>query len=206
MQVQTFLRRLKACQSTSVSVDLYFYLFICKIILFNSWLNQGLLSPADICMQEASVFDRPAQPVSWRHPALPEGLPAVGWALPGHCTQLHVRLCPGAERRRRLSEPRRSARWHARRAAPISHQKNQQVLLPGPDQWRGPWVCGVMVAETRRPQGGLLRCSASDVEMCQASGNETRECRRGGFCSWQQWVNWQRVGCLFTYHFRQIIW
>lgn len=49
-------------------------------------------------------------------------------------------------------------------------------------------------------------CSASDVEMCQASGNETRECRRGGFCSWQQWVNWQRVGCLFTYHFRQIIW
>lgn len=34
--------------------------------------------------------------------------------------------------------------------------------------------------------------------MCQASGNKMKESRRGGFYSWQRWVNWQNVGCLFT--------
>lgn len=123
-------------------------------------------SPPDVRVQEASVFHRPAQPVSWRRPALPEGLPAVGGALPGHRPQLHLRLRPGAERRRRLSGPRRSARRHAQRAAPVSHQENQQVLLPGPDQRRGPRVRSVTEAETRRPQGdrfSLLRVRCGDV-------------------------------------------
>lgn len=107
-------------------------------------------------MQEASVIDWPAQPVTGRHPALPEGLPAVGGALPGHRPQLHVWLHSGAEWRWLLPGPGWSASRHAWWAAPLPHQENQQVLLSGLDQRRGPRVCGVKEAETRRPQGDLF--------------------------------------------------
>lgn len=95
---------------------------------------------------EASVLHGPPQPIAGRHPALPEGLPAVGGALPGHRPQLHVRLRPGAERRRGTPGTVGAARRRARRAAALPHQADEQVLLPGPDQRRGARVRGVTVA------------------------------------------------------------
>lgn len=130
-------------------------------------------SPVDICVQEASVFHRPAQPVPRRHPPLSEGLPAVGRALPGHRAQLHLRLRPGAEWRRRLSEPRRPARQHAHRAAPVPHQKNKQVLLSGPDERRGARVCGVMEAESSAPCR-MSRATKGSSKDCKLANSEHR--------------------------------
>lgn len=159
-------------------------------------------------MQKGSVFDWPAQPVAGRHPALPERLPAVGWALPGHRPQLHVWLCSGAERRRWLPGPGRSASQHAQWAAPLSHQENQQVLFPGPHQRRGPRVCCVMEAKTKQCQTDLF------IPLCQMWGcfspQGTRQERSVGKVVYiigrkqKKWVNWQQVGCPFSYHSQHI--
>lgn len=110
---------------------------------------------------EASVLHRPPQPITGRYPALPEGLPAVGGTLPGHRPQLHVRLRSGAERRRGTPESVRSARW---RAAALPHQEDEQVLLPGLEQRRGSWVCGVTGADEA---GAFAPLTRSGVETFQ---------------------------------------
>lgn len=160
-------------------------------------------SLTDICMQKGSVFDWPAQPVAGRHPALPERLPAVGRALPGHRPQLHVWLRSGAEWRWRLPGPGRSASQHAQWAAPLSHQENQQVLFPGSDQRRGPGVCRVTEVETRRLHGDLF------IPLCQMWGcfstqGTTKERSVGEVVSilGSKWVKWQQVAWPFTYHLR----
>lgn len=189
--------------------------FDCKVnqrknFWFPTYCHNNVLSCcfplSDICMQKGSVFDWSAQPVAGRHPALSERLPAVGRALPGHRPQLHVWLRSGAERRQRLPGPGRSASQHAERAAPLSHQENQQVLFPGSDQRRGPRVCGVMEAETKQRQADRF------IPLCQMWGwfspQGTRQERSVGKvvsilgCKQQKWVNWRHVGCPFSYHFR----
>lgn len=124
----------------------------------------------------------------------------MGGALPGHRPQLHVWLRSGAERWQRLPGPGWSASQHAERAAPLSHQENQQVFFSGPDQRRGPRVCSVMEAETNKRLADRF-IPVSDVGMIQPSGNKTREVVSILGSKLQKSVNWQHVGCPFSYHF-----